>query len=384
MTLFSILKPTKFASAERLSAEDIKQQADVFKTDKKAYAVLDMMPDGVLILNSERQAIYANKALLSFLNCETDESILGLRPGEIVDCFNAKNETGGCGTTEFCRSCGAVNAILATQKCHLEDKRECEIITLNDTAYNFRVWTYPFEKDGATYTLFAIRDIADEKYRCILERIFFHDLTNIGAGLYGLLNMIDGNSDMYQEHHQLLINLAEEILEEISVQRDIMAAENGAMSVNWEKVNSLKCIKSVVETYRKHQVAEGKNIQITTTEETWFKTDGRLLKRILGNMLKNAFEASTQGQTVTIKSTVSGNKIIFEVHNESVIPIEFQAKIFKRSVSTKGKGRGLGTYSIKLLSENYLQGKASFLSTLENGTSFFTEYPLEPTEETEK
>lgn len=101
MSLFSMLNPTKFASAERLSEKEVKQQSDNFKTDRKSYAVLDMMPDGVLILNSERQAIYANKALLTFLHCTTDECILGLRPGEIMSCTNAKNETGGCGTSEF-------------------------------------------------------------------------------------------------------------------------------------------------------------------------------------------------------------------------------------------------------------------------------------------
>ena len=38
------------------------------------------------------------------------------------------------------------------------------------------------------------------------------------------------------------------------------------------------------------------------------------------------------------------------------MPDEVKAQIFERSFSTKGRGRGIGTYSIKLLTERYLEG----------------------------
>mgnify|MGYP006293419399 CR=1 len=34
--------------------------------------------------------------------------------------------------------------------------------------------------------------------------------------------------------------------------------------------------------------------------------------------------------------------------------------LFKRSFSTKGVGRGIGTYSMKLFGEKYLKGKVDF------------------------
>ena len=49
---------------------------------------------------------------------------------------------------------------------------------------------------------------------------------------------------------------------------------------------------------------------------------------------------------------------------------EAQLQVFQRSFSTKGRGRGLGTYSVKLLSERYLGGRVSFSSTPEAGTVF--------------
>lgn len=59
------------------------------------------------------------------------------------------------------------------------------------------------------------------------------------------------------------------------------------------------------------------------------------------------------------------------------MPYDVQLQVFQRSFSTKGIGRGLGTYSIRLLSERYLSGRVSFTSTPEAGTTFYAWYPLE-------
>jgi len=49
--------------------------------------------------------------------------------------------------------------------------------------------------------------------------------------------------------------------------------------------------------------------------------------------------------------------------------------LFQRSFSTKGEGRGLGTYSIKLYTERYLKGTVSFSSAEGEGTVFRVRYP---------
>ncbi|MGE4488502.1 MAG: ATP-binding protein, partial [Kiritimatiellales bacterium] len=67
--------------------------------------------------------------------------------------------------------------------------------------------------------------------------------------------------------------------------------------------------------------------------------------------------------------------ICFSVHNRFVIPPDVQIQLFTRSFSTKGNGRGLGTYSIKLISEKYLNGRVSFVSNEEQGTVFKVTLP---------
>jgi sensor histidine kinase regulating citrate/malate metabolism len=66
----------------------------------------------------------------------------------------------------------------------------------------------------------------------------------------------------------------------------------------------------------------------------------------------------------------NANEIVFWVRNDQVMSTDVRMQLFQRSFSTKGEGRGLGTYSIRLLTENYLGGKVSFVSNEKDGTVF--------------
>jgi signal transduction histidine kinase len=124
-------------------------------------------------------------------------------------------------------------------------------------------------------------------------------------------------------------------------------------------------------------VGQGRFVEVTAdSENLLLMTDRALLMRVLANLLKNALEAEPRGSTVSIRSMRQGRRGVFEVHNPSAMPRSVQLQIFQRSFSTKGKERGLGTYSIRLLSERYLGGSVSFTSTAQDGTRFRVEYPL--------
>ena len=143
-------------------------------------------------------------------------------------------------------------------------------------------------------------------------------------------------------------------------------------------LKSRSILESLSVAYRKHRVAEGKSLAIdTAADDVGLICDKRLLHRVLGNMIKNALEASSKGETVTIGTTHTDHSVEFRVHNASVMPLEVQLQIFQRSFSTKGQGRGLGTYSIKLLGETYLGGTVAFTSSDKEGTVFTLRLPLE-------
>ena len=104
-------------------------------------------------------------------------------------------------------------------------------------------------------------------------------------------------------------------------------------------------------------------IVLNHQEEIKIATDKALLSRIIENLIKNAIEASNPKQTITIGYSRKNDNIVFSIHNQTFIPEDIQSKIFQRSFSTKGGGRGIGTFSIKYLTETYFKGKVYFTST---------------------
>ncbi|MFA6102013.1 MAG: PAS domain-containing sensor histidine kinase [Victivallaceae bacterium] len=367
---------TEFASPERASAAELKADVDVFSSDIMLDTVLGSIPDFTLILNKCRQIVFANRAMLNYLGKKDISGIAGLRPGELLNCSHAHGVS-GCGTTEFCRVCGAVRAILSSQS-GVRDVQECSISTLDgEKTFNFRVWSTPYERDGKLYTIFTIRDIADEKFRALLEHIFFHDLTNTSSGIYGLLSMVDGDADKFKEYSGILVKLSQELLEEIGAQRDLVMAENNEIVMQQEATSSGEVLKDVFDLYSNHLVAENKSLKIAgDSVDITFTSDKRLVRRVIGNMTKNALEASGKGDTVTIGCSMFEDKVRFFVNNPIYINRDIQLNLFKRSFSTKGAGRGLGTYSMKLLTEKFLGGTVSFVSEPGRGTTFYADYPL--------
>jgi sensor histidine kinase regulating citrate/malate metabolism len=73
---------------------------------------------------------------------------------------------------------------------------------------------------------------------------------------------------------------------------------------------------------------------------------------------------------------VSDTAVRLWVNNPGEIPADVRGHIFHRSFSTKGPGRGLGTHSIRIFTENFLGGTAGFTTNATDGTTFYAELPL--------
>ena len=79
--------------------------------------------------------------------------------------------------------------------------------------------------------------------------------------------------------------------------------------------------------------------------------------------------------TGTVLAGIENNEdmVAFWVKIDQFMPEDAQKQLFQRSFSTKDSGRGIGTYSIRLITENYLKGKVSFISNETKGTVFSIE-----------
>lgn len=371
--------PTEFAPAKRASREEILSQAQNFPRIPLLNSFISSIFDIVLVLNKELQIILANENLRRFVGAIDRNSFLGLRPGEALRCIHAGENIEGCGASEYCQECGALKAILASQKGEVS-VQECRIMREDvDDPLDLKVYASPLRENGDQFTILAITDVSHEKRRRALERIFFHDVLNTAGGLHGFVELLQ-HSDASEttELKDPLLDLSRELVEEIRAQRDLTAAENNELSVTLASTKSLAFMHEIRDLYKNHEVAQSRSIQIDSrSANSEFLTDSFLLRRVVGNMVKNGLEASLENETVTLACRLNKTGIEFLVHNPRFMPRPVQLQVFQRSFSTKGSNRGLGTYSMKLLGEQYLGGKVSFATTPENGTTFKIWLPLE-------
>jgi len=363
---------TKFAPAERASEADVRGQHRNLSSIPFLEKLLDSIPDVLVFLNEHRQVVFANKAVFSFLGVEPTPDLLGNRPGEAFGCVHAAETEGGCGTTEFCQTCGAVQAVLAAQRGSPEVK-ECRIaIKEFDDALDLKVSTVPFEYQGEQFTVCSLQDISHEKRRRALERTFFHDVLNTAGGLRGFVELLlESEPEEVPEVAGTVNKISRQLIDEIEAQRSLLAAESKQLSVNLVELNTKEILEELAVVYRRHEVAEGKKIEIAADCETsTFRSDHTLLQRVLGNMLKNALEATPAEEKVTLGARSDGDRVELWVNNPTSMPREVQLQVFNRSFSTKGAGRGIGTYSMRLLASRYLGGTVDFTTSETDGTTF--------------
>jgi len=369
--------PTQFAPAERDSKPEIQKQSGKMLALSMLRQLLNAVPDICLILNGKRQIVFANQQSLDFLQAPDAKSVYGSRPGEALNCIHSSETAGGCGTTETCQHCGAVLAILSSQKGQV-DKRECRIARNEGEALNLRVSATPFELESRRYTIFSAADINHEKRREVLERTLFQSILQRAKEIRESVEKLREPSveelHLFREDSSRFFDT---LVEEINMHRLLKAAEKDELNIHPRSVHTLDLLRQVIQPFLAPSKEQGRSIEIYGhAKNTEFITDPILLKIVLGHMVRNALEACEEGETIMLNVVAESQEVEFLVHNPNYIPKDVQLQIFQRGFTTKGNGRGLGTYIMRLLSEKYLEGKVSFVSKPKMGTTFKARYLL--------
>ncbi len=126
----------------------------------------------------------------------------------------------------------------------------------------------------------------------------------------------------------------------------------------------------------KNEVPENINVSCKVDKKVKkIISDPEVLKRILNNIVNNAFQAMPDGGKITVHAyQQSGDTIITVQDTGGGIPEDIKPKLFTPLFTTKSKGQGFGLAVVKRMTEA-LGGAVSFESGVGEGTKFTVRLP---------
>jgi len=368
---------TFHASDKRSSQRTVMHKHKLVSNKEQVQQIVKSLPNLGVILDKNRQIVYANEAITSLLGLGTMDKALGLRPGELVSCIYSDMTEAGCGTSRSCRNCGAVNTILKCINSQQHAVGECRIHSFMDgqlIPFDFKISCSPLEVNNEFFVVTNLADIKgkDEKINKFLNKNVF-DVNP--SGDVSLLSDLVEKVDEAEQLDTLLDKLKQtgtHFSEEFVEYQRLIEAQNGTLKVQFVFAGAFDVLDGIVRSVRTLEIAKDKKISLAPPfPDVSFVTDIHILEQILHSMLINAVKSVPVGGIVYAGYEKTKHSISFYVFNEGVIPDQMQTEIFQKKLSTSDKGRNLGMYGMKLLGEQYLNGVVGFRSTPESGTRFF-------------
>ncbi|ABW67500.1 sensor histidine kinase [Desulfosudis oleivorans] len=378
---------THFASPERADRDQLAKEITLISDNVLVDGLMRLVPGLFMVLNRHRQILVINEAMLVMLNVGSAHDVLGLRPGEAVHCVHAGEMPGGCGTSQCCASCGAAIAIV-TALCENTTVEKYCTLTFHQENHEAHLYLSvrctPLSLKGELFLLVFLQDITRRQKMAFLTRSFLHDISNTISGLMGLLQHYENekNSEASRASNllQRVSHLSTRLAREVEIHRLLFRREQGVYTPQWEPVTVLEILKDIGDAFAGHPEARDKDLlfpQPSSDLQLVLTTDRFLSVRVLSNMVLNALEASSPGDTVRVSVSRTLDRLTFSVWNKGFISPEIARRIFERDFTTHAEeGRGLGAYTMKRFGEECLGGTVDFLTSPENGTTFSFTAPI--------
>lgn len=234
-----------------------------------------------------------------------------------------------------------------------------------------------------------------ERVRDNLTHMIVHDLRNPITALMGGLDvllmaladkMTDDEKRLLQNarhSNKVLLGLVNEIL-------DINKMEAGKFELSLFATNIADIIIQNTEALQAAAELEGQHLEVgLSSTEILVNCDGRLIGRVLANLLTNAFKYTPEGGTITttLETNTSIDTVTLSIIDTGPgIPLEYQQNIFDKFTQVKGhqeerRGTGLGLTFCKMAVEAH-GGKIWVESEIGRGSKFSFTLPISGPEST--
>lgn len=376
---------TILPNEEKSSQLVLERQHKLIQSNEMIVQILGGMNIYVILLNKNREIVYINSRFCQALNISNNE-VLGIRPGDLLNCKYAGESFNGCGHSKECAFCLAKNLIVESIQSGRSTEGQVSFLSIIKgleitSTFGEKVSNIQVGKERLYMVAFIDKSLEVEKDN--LEHIFFHDILNSASSLYNIIRFLKMGNTKFEddEEIEMIEGYIQNIIDEIEYHRSISSAERNNLNISFETVDIDELLGQVVKMLNRderfHLIKVDRQVSRNTSI---IKTDRLILKRIFINLLKNAFEANENHSIVRISTEMFQDHVHIIFHNEETIPFDYQREIFAKGYSSKSKGRGFGIYGSKLLLTKYLNGNLNFTSNKEMGTDFIVVLPKEEEE----
>jgi nitrogen-specific signal transduction histidine kinase len=363
---------------KKISIDKIELERKALEENKGLLYLIDNVQHLSLIINEDEDIIHVNKSFIQFFDFNINDSMVKCKFSDVIKCVSLDEVRTNYKFNEISTN-SIHNSIIAAFKNSKDEVKEiCRVFIKGDKYFDSLITALPLNLKKHNLIMLSMADISDIKWKETLEKFFFHDILNSAGALRECLNLLDGTN--IEEDIELLSiskKISKNLIDEIISHRQFLMAERNEYVPDITTFDCSEILNDVSDKAKYSFLADDKNLKVSKkSEKLIISTDKTLLSRVIFNLVKNALEASRRNETVELYCIADDNKIEFIIKNVNVIPQNIQLQMFNKSFSTKGPGRGLGTYSAKFLTEKFLNGKVFFESNETLGTIFYAVYPL--------
>ncbi|MGE5785512.1 MAG: sensor histidine kinase, partial [Myxococcales bacterium] len=258
--------------------------------------------------------------------------------------------------------------------CTITSKTKRDTLRCSD----FRIRISPLTLANELVHVLVMHDVTAVKWRELQERMFLHDLANMLTGLSGWSEEMAAAPSAAAATE--ILSMAKRLNESLESHRLLLHIETGKWAIQVVPIDFVETANTLHTWFAGHECARQRSLAIHCAAQAGsLETDQQLLLRVLGNLIKNAFEAVPPDTTVTLTiSTDERANTVFEVRNPGTMDESVLNQLFRRRFSTKGADRGLGLRAVQVLGEHCLGGIVDCTSDDEHGTVFRFTLPNQP------
>lgn len=324
--------------------------------------VLDLIAEGVVILDERLRLLFANSAAARVLGFQTKKLPARLPSEE-------------------------VNAV--ARRAYREAAEVEDILTLwFPRRSTIKVRAVPL--DGGVHFAVVLHDVTEESLAQRVRREFVshasHELKSPVAGLQTLAEAVQtavqtDDRDAAQRFAEKLRNESDRLGRLVGDLLDLSRLEDTGEATP-EPVNLTKVARRELEQVRGQSTAKSMTLEDRIDADAWVLGDEEQMALLFRNLLENAVRYTPDGGTVGIAVAREGNHAVVTVSDTGIgIPTEAQGRIFERfyrvdrARSRARGGTGLGLAIVKHVAETH-GGDVSVQSELGRGSSFVVRLPV--------